>query len=115
MSQTFSTSSPFTLEEFTATGGEDIDLTFMVYTSGSVPVNLNGSTITWKIAPQGTTTSVLTKTGTSGSTTGEFSVAITAAESILLAGRYEQQYNVLDSNNKNFRASGLCLIHAGLV
>jgi len=99
-----------TLPDFAMLGGIDFNLIFNIYNSGSQLVDLNGSTISWKLCPYGSSTSVLTKSGTSGSVTGQFIISLVPADTLTLGGRYRQEYIVLDDQNHTFRARGLVLI-----
>lgn len=105
-----------TLPDFSMIGGAGKNLVFNIYNSGSQLVDLNGSTITWKLAPYGKDTSVLTKVGTfTGSPLGQFKIGLTGNDTVNLSGRYTQQYTIVDSSGSPFKAQGLLYIGSSLV
>jgi hypothetical protein len=97
------TSYDFDLPETSFIAGDHKELNFTVYTSGCSLADLTDDTISWKLAPWGETTSVLTKAGVSGSpTSGVFKVTLLSADTYSLGGKYIQQYSITTSSGSTF-------------
>ena len=94
------------LAEFSMIAGSDQELVFNVYTSASQAVNLNASTLTWKLAYYGSGDAVLTKTGIySGSPINQFSIDLVAGDTSGSSGKFIQQYTIVDFFGNTFRPS----------
>ncbi len=94
------------LTEFSFNAGSDQTLTFNVFDSGSNAFSLAGATVTWKLAPYGQSTSILTKTGVlSGSPTNQFSVYLDYSDTSDLSGKYAYQYTVVAVSGSYFNPS----------
>ena len=104
------------LTEFAFIAGSDQNLFFDVYTSGSVAVDLSGASVTWHLARYGTSTAIVSKSGTvSGSPINKFSVRVVSSDTSGLEGKFIQQYSITDVSGSVIRpAQGLIHILAAL-
>lgn len=116
MSLTFPNSSFNDLESFEIIGGADQELIFNIYSSGCAILNINPGNVTWYLAPYGSSTAVVTKTGIySGSPVNQFIVKLTGADSASLSGKYVQSYQIIDSSGSILKPSqGTILVHPAL-
>ena len=103
---TFSALDIFNLAEISFIGGEDEELTFNVYTSASVVVDLSGATITWYLARLGESDATLTLSGTlSGSPTNQIMVKVADTDTVSLSGKFVQQLKIVEASGSAIRPS----------
>jgi hypothetical protein len=112
----FPLTSPNDLPEISFIAGSNQELSFNVYDSGSVAVNLSGGTVTWRLSSYGQGTALVSKSGLlSGSPTNQFKVLLVAADTTSLYGKFIQQYSLVDTSGSSFRPSqGLINITRGI-
>ena len=109
MSTTFPYNSPYDLAEFSMIAGTDQELTFAVYDEYGNAIDVSGATITWYLAYYGYAGANVTKTAVSGSATNNFVVYLADTDTASLAGKFVQQYKIVDSSGSTFRPSQGCL------
>ena len=114
---TFSALNIFNLSEMAFIAGEDQEITFNVYTSASVAVDLSGGTITWYLTRYGDSNAVLSLAGTlSGSPVNQIMVKVADTDTITLAGKYLQQLKIVEASGSVIRPSqGLVFISQAIV
>lgn len=97
------------LPEISFIAGNETELNFTIYTSDGNFANLTGATVTWKLAPYGSSVSVLTKNGVVDATpsSGKFVVTLEYADTSLLSGKYIQQYATANSSNTYLPSQGI--------
>lgn len=105
MSTTFPYNSPYDLTEFSMIAGSNQELTFAVYDEYGNPIDLSGATITWYLAYYGYAGANVTKTAVSGSATNNFVVYLDGSDTASLAGKFVQQYKIVDTSGSVFRPS----------
>lgn len=107
--------SPFDLVEFSMNAGSHQTLTFAVYDSSSNPVSLSGATVTWYLSHYGNPSALVTKVGTSGSSTNQFIVDVLGGDTSTFSGKFVQQYKIVDASGSLFRpSSGIITIFPAL-
>ena len=95
----------YDLPEMQFKAGSSEELTFYVYTSGCVAVNLSGATIEWKLSYFGNTVATVTKVGATSGSNNYFNVYLAKTDTDGLHGKFVQEYSVLDSSGSTFRPS----------
>lgn len=105
MSTTFPYNSPYDLAEFSMIAGSNQELTFAVYDEYGNAIDLSGATITWYLAHYGYAGATVTKTAVSGSATNNFVVYLEGSDTASLAGKFVQQYKIVDTSGSVFRPS----------
>ena len=108
---------PNDLTEFSLITGGYKRLVFNVTDDSGSAMDLSGATITWKLAPLGTSISVLTKTGASGSATGQFYVDLLGSDTSSIGGGvFLHQYTIVDtSGSPHTPSQGIILLIPGIV
>lgn len=110
------------LPEIAFIGGTDKILSFSCYNESGMPLNIGGGPIWWLLCPYGSFAIETLKLSSSGGSppititgTSTFTVAITAAQTFYLSGKYIQQIVITDSSGKVFRpAQGTIIIQPAI-
>lgn len=105
MSTTFPYNSPYDLAEFSMIAGSNQELTFAVYDEYGNAIDLSGATITWYLSYYGYSSAEVTKTAISGSATNNFVVYLDDSDTASLAGKFVQQYKIVDTSGSTFKPS----------
>jgi hypothetical protein len=105
MANSFPFLTAYDLPEIQFIAGTSQELVFYVYTSASVPVNLSGAGVTWKMGYFGQNETILGKVGVTSGSQNYFTVYLHNADTDGLSGKMIHQYDIVDTSGSTFRPS----------